>query len=261
MKIVSMERTRYFRSSNGLNSAVNLLSGNLLPLGDGGTKLSFFSILWIICMWTVKLTYFLTGLFGSLYFAELTTEDVFKKSGAMGALCTEVIILTTYLNLQRKEFEKLVNQYNVLLIDSDDLKRCIHETLAPYKKYIKFYMIATFCANSTWSAAPILQVFNTTQFTYADLTVPAYMPGEPFGRFVFAAGAFFQIWGSNSVHFAKISVDLYVLHFIAVLAAQYKFVGEEICRALRDENGEKDELTVVDALQQCVRYHSAVISY
>ncbi|XP_043267716.1 odorant receptor 4-like [Venturia canescens] len=254
-----MQKTRYFRSSNDLNIAVNLLSGNLFPLGDGRSKLCLLSILWIISMWIVKITYFFTGLLGSLYFAELTTEEMFKKSGAMGVLSAEVIIPTAYLNLRRNELRNLIDQYNLLLIDSDDLRRCVHNTLEPYKRGLKFYMIASFLAASAGSAAPILLILNTDKFTYADFTVPAYVPGEPFGKMVFAAGAIFQVFGSCSINFGKISVDLYVIHLIAVLAAQYKFVGEEISRALRDESDGKDELTVIDALHQCVCYHSSVI--
>ncbi|XP_043267959.1 odorant receptor 67c-like [Venturia canescens] len=254
-----MKETRYFCSSNELNAVGNLLSGNIYPLGDGEPKLRFFSILWVIGMWTVKITYFLSCVLGSLYFSSLSTEEVFKQSGALGALCAEVIVSTAYLNSKRTELRKLIDQYNLILIDSDDLRRCIHETLKPYKKCVKSYMCCCFVATSIWSAAPLLQIFNADEFTYTDLTVPGYMPGEPFGKSVLAAGAIFQVFGACSLHFTKISFDLYVIHFIAVLTAQYKFLGEEVSRALRDENGEKDERAVLDALHQCVRHHSVVI--
>ncbi|XP_043269121.1 putative odorant receptor 92a [Venturia canescens] len=255
----NMQRNRYFRGSNDLNSLVNFLSGNLFPLGDKGKELGFLSRLWVIIAWSLKVTYFTTGLLGSFYFAELTTEEIFKKMGGMGALLVELIVPTAYLNFRRKELESLIDQYNLILIDSDDLRRCVHDTLEPYMKGMKYYMVACFTAACAWSAAPLLQLINNDQFSYADFTIPAYVPGEPFGKMVFVAGVIFQIFGSCSINLGVMSVDLYVIHFIAVLAALYEFVSEEVTRAIRDEKEEKKEQDVIDALNQCIRYHCSVV--
>ncbi|XP_043267958.1 odorant receptor 67c-like [Venturia canescens] len=255
-----MERTRYFRSANEFNIATNLLSGNIFPLGDEKRSLSFVSLLWVSFVWSVNITYIFSVLSGSLYFAKLTTKEALKRSGAIIALYVEFTIPLINLNLRRSAFRNLIRKYNLILIDSEELKKFVHDTVKPYKKGLKIYTVACFIVTTMWKAEPIFKIFHNDTFTYTDFTIPAYFPGEPFGKKIFAAGVILQILGACFVNFGKISIDVYVGYFIAVLTAQYKYVRMQAAKALSQRDDQlQDELPVFTALQNCVRHHGAVI--
>lgn len=253
-----MEKTGYFRSSNQLNIVTNLLSGNIFPLSDKRSDLSGIPLAWVIFVWVVKMTYFLTVVSGSLYFANLTTAEALKKSGAAVAVFIELLIPTIYLNFREKDLRNLIKKYNQALIDSDDLRKIVCDTIEPYRKGLQFYVIVCLITASSWSAGPIFIIFNNDQFTYADYAAPAYFPGEPFTVNVFLAGVMLQVFGASFISFGKISIDVYITHFIAVLSAQYKYVRVQLSNALSQED---DELSVINALQNCIRHHCAIIEY
>ncbi|XP_043268127.1 putative odorant receptor 92a [Venturia canescens] len=251
-----MAKIEYFRGTNRLNSLANLLSGNILPLCDERIELSYVSLVWVTFVWVVRSTYFLTVLAGSFYFANLTTKEAFKKSGAAIAVFFELIIPTIYLNVRRKDLRELVRKYNQTLIDSEDLRKMVCDTVEPYRKGLQLYVIVCLITASSWSAAPIFITFKNDRFTYADYAAPAYLPGEPFTVNVFRAGVALQILGGSFTSFGKISIDVYVTHFIAVSSAEYKYVGAQLSDALRQED---DETALVNALRTCVRHHGAII--
>lgn len=257
-----MERTRYFRTANQFNIATNLLSGNVFPLGDEKTSLSFFSLLWVVFVWLINVTYILSVMSGSLYFAELSMKEALKRSGAIIALFFELTIPLVNLNLRRNAFRNLIRKYNVILIDSDDLKKFVLDTVEPYKRGLKIYTVACFIVTTAWKIEPIFKILNNNTFTYTDFTIPAYFPGEPFGKKMFTVGVIVQVLGACFINFGKISIDLYVGYFVAVLSAQYKFVRSQVAKTLSQESDHRqDELSIVSALQDCVRHHGAVIEY
>nr|AXM05247.1 odorant receptor [Campoletis chlorideae] len=256
-----MERTRYFRSSNPFNIFVNFFSGNILPLSEEKAELTFFTILWVIFVWSVKIMTMSSVISGSLYFANLTIRERINKSGPGLSVCIELVIPLVYLNLRREDLRNLIKKYNTILVDSDELKKLVLNTIEPYKKGLKLYIAACVIAVASWSATPIFLISHNDQFTYADFAAPAYLPGAPFSSKVFIAGIILQVVGSSFITIGKISIDIYISHFIAVLTAQYKYVRTLMTEALSRENDQEDESSVIQSLRKCITHHCAVIEY
>ncbi|XP_043267110.1 uncharacterized protein [Venturia canescens] len=252
-----MEKNEYFRSVNGVNRMANILSGNHFPLSDKGSDSNLVSRVWVLVARFIRITYLITTLSGTFYFADITAGEAFKRLGAVAALFFESSTIAIYLHFCGKDLGDLARKCNDTFAGSDELKKVVRETIAPYKKGVRFNMIVCIMTASVWSAGSYLLVFFKHEFTYADFAVPAYFPGEPFTVNVFLAGVTLQVLGLSLTAFAKNSTDAYVTHFIAVLSAEYKYVRREMSNALRQEDD--DETAVVEALQICVRHHCATI--
>lgn len=253
------ERTPYFQRVNRLNAFVNFFAGHFLPLSDDDKKLGYFNNLWIVFAWAIKIVYLTSAAFGTLYIADLTVDEAFKKSGGIAVLSMETLIPLFYFNIRRKDLRKLIKNYNLILIDSDQWRLCISRVVRYYNKGLKFYLIAGLVAAFFFPAAPIFRIFENEQFTYTDFTLPAYLPGEPFGRGVFAAGVVIQIFGGCAVHVGAIGIYLYVIHYITILVGQYKYVRIRFAEAMSEKNGRKDDSCVITELRKCIEHHTAVI--
>ncbi|XP_043267956.1 uncharacterized protein [Venturia canescens] len=255
-----MKRSEYFRRANRFNAFVNFFAGHFLPLSEDDAKLGFFGNLWMAFAWAVKIVYWTSIALGTVHFADLTADQAFKKSGAITVLSSEVFFPLCYLNLRRNDLRKLIEYYNVILIDSDEFRQCVSRSMKPYIKGLKFYFIVGLTAAFFFPAAPIFRIFESERFTYADFTVPAYLPGEPFGRGVFAAGVVLEIFGGCAVHVGAIGIYTYVIHYVTILIAQFKYIRIQFAEALSEKNGRKDDSSVVAALSKCIEHHSAVIA-
>ncbi|XP_043269120.1 uncharacterized protein [Venturia canescens] len=256
-----MEKTRYFRSANRLNIFVNFFSANFFPLSEEKMNFTLFTGLWVIFVWGIKVTTISTVMSGSLYFANLTVRERIKKSGAGVSVCIELIIPIIYLNLRRDDLRRLIKKYNSVLVDSDHLRKFVFDTIEPYEKGLKFYIVSCVIAVSAWAATPILTISDNHQFAYSDFSAPAYFPWAPFSANIFLVAVISQVIGSTFITFGKISIDVYINHFIAVLSAEYKYVRKLITDALSREDAQEDESSVIRSLRKCIEHHCAVIEY
>lgn len=202
-----------------------------------------------------------TVVLGSLYFADLPLRERINKSGPGISVCVELIIPGIYFNLRRVDLQNLINKYNSILVDSDELRKLVLVTIEPYKKGLKFYIVSCAVAVTAWAATPLLTTSNKDQYTYADFSAPAYFPGAPFSSNIFRITVISQIVGSFFITVGKVSIDVYINHLIAVLSAHYKYVRTLITEALSRENYQEDELSVIRALHKCIGHHYAVIEY
>ncbi|XP_043267954.1 uncharacterized protein [Venturia canescens] len=255
-----MEKTAYFERVNRLNAFVNFLAGHFLPLSDNPKKIGCLSGLWMIFAWAVKLVYLISTALGTLHFAKLTADEAFKTIGAEAVLTSEILIPLLYLNFRRSDLHKLIKKYNLILIDCDELREFVRQTVDHYNTGLSIYFIAGLIVSVFFPLAPIFHIFESEQFSYADFTLPAYLPGEPFSRGVFAAGVAMQIVGSCGIHVGTVAMYLYVVHYIAVLVGQYKYVRVRIAEALSEEHGRRDDSSAIAALRDCIEHHSAVIN-
>ncbi|XP_043267426.1 odorant receptor 4-like isoform X1 [Venturia canescens] len=247
-----------FRSINRYNVLTNAVSGNFLPLMGQKTKFHFPSTFWGTLVWIVEATYVTSWIIGNARYNPPAVA--FQEASASWILAVELLILTIHLNIHRGDLRDLIRRLNDILVESDDFKRCLAENVDPNVTYLKMYSVMAFSSTVLWAVTPIFQVFSRDTFTYGDWTMTAYVPGEPFGVTTFACGVFFQVFGGCYLVLKKLSIDIYVSYFVTLLTSQYKYVREEIAKALHPEiETERDEQSVIDDLKKCVEHHCAVI--
>lgn len=248
-----------FRSISKFNAAVNALSGNFLPLDHEESGLGFASTTYMIFAWFVKLIYAAATTYGLVYHESIVVA--LNTSATTMLVVTEMLIVSFYMNLRRDYLRNLVRKFNGIIVDSDDMRQRIRESVDPPMKRLRLYTIAAVSSVALWAGMPIARIFETDRFTYTDFNIPTYFPGMPFDVNAFVVAMIADGIGAVYVIFTKNSLDVYVTYFVALLTAEYRHVREQMTNALRQTNGDPDDEAVLVALQKCVKHHIVVIEY
>nr|UEN71227.1 olfactory receptor 44 [Gregopimpla kuwanae] len=248
-----------FRSINKFNVVVNALSGNFLPLSEEKTSANFACTIYVIFTWVLKFIFLSSMSIGLLCY--VPAFEALQRGAVTTIVAVETLSLSAYWNFHRENLQNLIGKMNKILVDSEDLKRCIHETIGPHKKRLKIYTIATVITVFFWALLPVMKISESSQFTYVDFVLPSYLPGAPFSTNFFIFWIIIEAFGGTYLIFKKIGMDVYVNYVITLLTAQYRYVHEIIYNALRRDDCGEDEgkSLVIDSLRKCVRYQCEVM--
>nr|UEN71219.1 olfactory receptor 36 [Gregopimpla kuwanae] len=246
-----------FRSENKFNAIINILSGNFLPMTGEKTKLGFFRLTYMMIVWIIRLIYIITTGIGCFSYVPIMVA--IRDGGVTGIVIVETIILWIYLNLRRDYLHNLIGKIESILVDSDDLRRIIRDTVEPNKNRMKIYTIATVGSVVLWAALPVLLVLEKNTFTYTDYVLPTYFPGEPFTVKTFVFGIIVDTIGGSYVIVNKNAIDIYVSYLITILTSEFRYVNEQITMILCGTNDEKDTDKMITSLRKCVEHHCIAI--
>ncbi|KAK1125364.1 hypothetical protein K0M31_005734 [Melipona bicolor] len=108
-------------------------------------------------------------------------------------------------------------------------------TVKPIVKSLTIYTIANTTAVIVWIALPLLEIFRKNEFYYSDYGVPTVISKEPFSTGIFISGVALQILGAAYTIIRKIGLDLYTIHFIILMTAQYKYLRIKIATIFKQE--------------------------
>ncbi|XP_053989534.1 uncharacterized protein LOC128882018 isoform X2 [Hylaeus volcanicus] len=264
-----------FKNLNSFNVLVNTLSTNLLPLTKEKTSLSTLLKVYWILVWTMELVYLTVCILGLLY---VPKERALQDSTVNILVSSEVIVMIVYLSNRKGMICALIEKLNNIL-DTDDksLKSTIIQTLKPLEKPLKIYAIASVGTVAVWAVLPLIKIFKQSEFHYVDYRIPAALSKEPFSISVFIGGVVLECLGSLYSIARKVSLDLYTMHLILLMTAQYKYLRIEFEKVLRkevqdcgrlnrlDKDGSldkmfsKDEEVTRQRMRVLTRHHGAVV--
>lgn len=246
-----------FRSMNKFNVVLNALSGNFFPLTGEKKGLNLTSGLFATIVWTVEFLYLSSTTIGMLYYVPPIVAV--QIGGVQSIVCIEMLVLSVYLHSRNDFLCNLIGKINTVLVDSDDLRRCIRNTVEPRMKFLKIYAVYGVSSIVIWSGTPIVKILHTDQFTRYDYTLPSYVPVSSIDTKVFVCSILVEIIGSSYILLKKTGIDVYTTYLITLLTAEYRYVSEEIAEALRKNNTEREKIPVIAALRNIVRHQTAVI--
>lgn len=221
-----------FRSANSLNSRVNLLSGNLLPIAGGDSTFPLIWRVYGIIVWLIELVHTIALIFGLI----LTPPEKALKDGTVCVVVTlEVSFMLTRLYTCRKILERVVVNMNDILSDADETtKHIIKSTLSPITKTFTVYGLIAGSTIVIWTVQPVTFAFDKDAFLYVDYNLPCAFSTEPFSRGVLVASSVFMTVGSLLLFLKKYSVDVYMMHLVLMLTAQYRYTAERLMLLFRD---------------------------
>ncbi|XP_029035125.2 uncharacterized protein LOC114872255 isoform X4 [Osmia bicornis bicornis] len=228
-----------FLTLSRLNAFMNIISGNMLPVTSKKTNLPInLKIYWVI-VWMIQLSYLTACILGIHY---VPTENSLKDSTVAMAVTVEAITLSVYMNSRKNLLRQLIEQLNETLKEGDEMLRTITmETVNPLQKVLKMYTIGSIGSVNIWI---LLQFVKMTrkEFYYVDYRVPAVFSAEPFSINVFLAGGMLVCMGSTYAIAKKVSLDLYMIHLVRLMTAQYKYLRIRFAMILRHnlKNVEED---------------------
>ncbi|XP_072760420.1 uncharacterized protein [Anoplolepis gracilipes] len=76
-----------------------------------------------------------------------------------------------------------------------------------------------------WTIHPIVLVFEKTTFYYVDYNLPAAFSPEPFSIYVLIPSTILMTTGSVYMFLRKYSLDVYMMHLVLMLTAQYRYTA------------------------------------
>ncbi|XP_076237362.1 uncharacterized protein LOC143181057 [Calliopsis andreniformis] len=223
-----------FRNLNDLNVFVNMMSGNLLPVTEQDIKTPVGSKIYAIIVWMIELIYVIVCIIGLFC---VPKQKALEDSTVNIVVSLEVILQLTYLYNRKTLIRKIIRMLNYTLMTNDKvLKKITILTVKPLKKIFKVYMIASVSTVVIWTSLPLIEIFKKDEFYYVDYRVPAALSKEPFSITIFIGGILLEAIGSLYAIFKKVSLDLYTIHFMLLITAQYKYLRVKFETILQDEN-------------------------
>ncbi|XP_071637850.1 uncharacterized protein [Temnothorax longispinosus] len=221
-----------FRNANLFNSRVNVLSGNLLPVAADNSRFSVICRAHSVVVWLIELVHTIAFVFGLFLAPE-------GKSLKDGTVCAVVILeasfMLTRLYSRKKLMEEFVRKMNGNLQNADEIMTdIVKSVIKPIVKPFLIYGVTSAISITIWTVQPVALVFEKSTFFYGDYNLPAAFSVEPFSSRVLIPSTIFMTIGSVYLFLKKFGVDVYMMHLVLMLTAQYRYTAEKLMILFRD---------------------------
>jgi len=228
-----------FKNVNLLNSRVNVLSGNLLPIASDNSR---FSIIWrthSAAVWLIELIHTIALIFGIV----LAPKEKGLKDGTVAVVVTvEASFMLTRLYSRNKLMEEMVKKMNDILQNADEImKDIVKSTIKPIIMPFIIYGMTSAISITIWTIQPIVLVFEKSTFFYVDYNLPTAFSSEPFSSRVLIFSTIIMTIGSVYLFLKKFGVDIYMMHLVLMLTAQYRYTAAKLTILFRDVQNCNDE--------------------
>lgn len=260
-----------FRNVNAFNIQVNLLAGNYLPMtSDDSMKLS---ILWRL--YHVVAFLFEVGHTGGLFAGMVMqpSERALKNGTVAMSITVEVILVMLCLRPRYKQIRRLIYKMDKVLGNADKtMEDIVNSLLKPVITPFAFYSMSSVVSVMLWTLQPVMLVFNRTSFSYLDYNLPGYYTSKPMAMPLFILTNTVMTFGSIFRFLRKVSLDVYMMHFVLLLTARYRYLEVKLTKLFQDSiegetEGEeagkvpriKTDQWVESELRKLCRYHKTIV--
>ncbi|XP_025987018.2 uncharacterized protein LOC105197548 [Solenopsis invicta] len=215
-----------FENVNLLNSRVNMLSGNLLPIATDSSR---FSVIWrthSVAVWLIELTHIIALIVGII----LTPKEKGLKDGTVAVVVhLEALFMLMSLYSRKKLMEEIIQKMNKILQSADEImKDIVKSAIKPIIMPFMIYGVTSMISVAIWTIQPVLLVFEKSTFFYVDYNLPAAFSPEPFSSRILIPTTIIMTIGSLYQFLRKFSVDIYMMHLVLMLTAQYRYMAAKL---------------------------------
>ncbi|XP_034939849.1 uncharacterized protein [Chelonus insularis] len=243
-----------FLNVNKFNALTNDLSGNCFPVQSDDNQINSLQKFYSIGTFFYHVAYFVITFQGAISFLTLKTVH---DSVITLMVSAEVIILTIHIQYHRHKYHSLITNFNLILnIQSDVLKDFIFNSVNPIVKVFKMYTFFSMSSIIIWAFMPIFAVFNKNNFTMNDFRLPiGFFNWQSFGIQIFLTGFMIQLVGCIYNGFKKAAINIYIVHFIALLIGQYLYLQYRLAAIFHNSTNEE----LMEELKQLLNQHRIVV--
>ncbi|KAG5307301.1 OR67C protein, partial [Acromyrmex insinuator] len=223
-----------FQSVNPLNVRLNALSGNLLPLRSNDSR---FPITWKIysaLIWLIEIIQTIALIPGLIL---VPRKKALKDGTVLCVVTIEMFFMAVRIHSRRQLLNQLIQKLNDILRFSDEtMKNVVMTTLRPMENPLKFYWLSGWLGVFVWACLPFLFIFKKIFFFYEDYRMPAVFSKQPFSLDVFLLGSVLILIGNMYVFVKKVGMDVYMIHLVLLITAQYRYIAIKLAVIFRDGN-------------------------
>lgn len=221
-----------FQNVNFLNVRLNLLTGNLLPMTN--LPYSFFWKVYSFFVWLSGIIVFILMIPGCM-------NAPIEKTLIDGTICLVESVEMYFMVLQifrRKDLvHQIIQKLNEKLYSADKtMKNVVTTTLQPIKVPLNFYWFAGVTSITAWHCIPFVMKMKKNLFYYEDYRIPAAFTKQPFSLKVFLLGNLFIMISSIYLFLKKVGVDVYMVHMVLMITAQYRYIALKMAIIFQEEN-------------------------
>ncbi|XP_018399342.1 PREDICTED: uncharacterized protein LOC108777047 [Cyphomyrmex costatus] len=214
-----------------------MISGNFLPIGN-----SRISVIWHIysaAVWLIELIHTIALTVGII----LSPKEKSLKDGTIAVVITlEASFMLTRLYLRKKLMEELIEKMNDILQSADEIMEdIVKSAIKPITMPFIIYGVTGVVTVAIWTVQPILLVFEKSTFYYVDYNLPTAFNSEPFSSRVLIFTTIIMTIGSSYLFLKKFGVDVYMMHLVLMLTAQYRYTAIKLTVLFRDLQNCHDE--------------------
>ncbi|KYM99038.1 hypothetical protein ALC62_10230 [Cyphomyrmex costatus] len=228
-----------FKNVNFLNNRMNMISGNLLPIAIN----SRFSVFWhtySIVVWIIQLSHTIALIFGII----LAPTENSLKDGILSVVVTvEAFFMLTRLYSRKKLIKEMIQKMNdTLQITDEIMKDVVRSAIKPIIMPFVIYGVTSVISVTIYHAMqPIVLVFEKFTFFYVDYNLPTAFNIESFSNRILILSIILKTIGSVYLFLKKFSVDVYMMHLVLMLTAQYRYIAIKLTMLFRDLHNYNDK--------------------
>lgn len=227
-----------FQNVNSLNVWLNLVTGNLLPMIDHDLPISFFWKIYSVFVWMLEITVTIMMIPGCMY---VSMEKAINDSLICLIETIEMFFMIWRIHTRKDLMHQLIQKLNEKLHTADEtMKNIVSETIDPIRGPLTFYWITGMTSITAWHIVTYIVIFEKNLFYYEDYRVPAGFFKEPFSLKVYLLGGLFILVSMVYSFIKKVGAEVYTVHLILMITAQYRYIAEKIAMTFQEEN-EVDE--------------------
>lgn len=228
-----------FKNVNFLNNRVNTFSGNLLPTTTDNSRFPIIYYSYSIATWLTQLIYTIALIFGII----LSPMEKGLKDGTLSVVVIlEMFFMLTHLHLHKKLLREMIQNINDILENADDLmKDIVKSAIKPIIMPFVIYGVTSVISVAIYHIQPIVLVFEKSRFFYVDYNMPAAFSTEPFSSRVLIPSTIIMTIGGVYLFLKKFGVDVYMMHLVLMLTAQYRYTVIKLSIIFRDLRNSHDE--------------------
>ncbi|XP_032668180.1 uncharacterized protein LOC116842708 [Odontomachus brunneus] len=227
-----------FQSVNPLNIRLNMISGNLLKMTADNTSFPTHWRIYSVLMWLLQIIIVIALIFGCLY---VPKEKALKDGMICIVVAAEMFFIVLRLYACRDLVAQVIRRINdILRVADDTMKSVVIATMQPVQTPLQFYWIAGVISIIAWNCIPLVLLFEKDVFCYEDYRIPVAFSGQPFATKTFLLGSFVLSIASLYMFIKKVGVDVYMVHMVLMLTAQYRYITMRITTIFQNRN-ENDE--------------------
>ncbi|XP_014488821.1 PREDICTED: uncharacterized protein LOC106751992 [Dinoponera quadriceps] len=221
-----------FQNVNPLNVQLNYVSGNLLPVAPCNSQFSSAWKLYGGLTWLLQVAQVSVLMAG---FALVSWEHAIQEGTLTFVFVIEVFFIAGHLQTQGKLAKRLIQKLNdILQIDDEIMKDIVIKTIKPIETPLRYYcMVGSLCV-TTFFSLQFLTVFEKDTFIYEDFKMPIAFTKQPFSIRTFVLGCILIMVGNIQIFLKKCGLDMYIIHFVLMITAQYRYIATKLTTIFRD---------------------------
>ncbi|XP_011640434.1 odorant receptor 67a-like [Pogonomyrmex barbatus] len=223
-----------FQSVNSLNVRINALSGNLLPLKPDDSRFPITLKMYSVLVWLIEIIQTIVLIPGLIL---VSREKALKDGTVVCVVTVEVFFMAARIHSRRQLVNRLIQKINDILRFADEtMKNVVTATLQPMDNPLKFYWLSGWMGVFVWAILPFLLIFKKVSFFYEDYRMPAAFSKQPFSFNVFLLGSILILIGNMYIFIKKVGLDVYMIHLVLLITAQYRYIATRLVTIFRDGN-------------------------